>query len=279
MIHKRLLWCIPLVGTLLLSGCGTASAPESADTAGTASTVERNEKIIQEIQERGYLLVGCKTDVPGLSLYEETTDTWLGLETDLAYEIAGNIFDVSAEEAREQERVQFLGVTVADREQVLEQDVVDCLLATYTITEERKQKFALSDSYYTSYIGLMVKDSGTDSNALGSSDIQSIADLDGKYIGVPRNATTRADFLNYLHLMNTIQVTPVFCEYEGYDILYRALKNGNIDAIAVDVSILNGYDDNTTKILKDRFAAQHYGAAVKQENADLIPLINAAIAE
>lgn len=173
----------------------------------------------------------------------------------------------------------FEGVTVADREEKLENGEVDCLFATYTITDERGKRFAFSDSYYTDYIGLMVKTSGSNPNSLGTSDIKSIADLDGKYIGVPRNATTRDAFLNYIEMMNSIKVTPIFCEYASYDVLLQALKDGNIDVMAVDVSILNGYLDSSTVILNDRFGGQHYGAAVKRENVRLLDAVNEAIAQ
>ena len=50
------------------------------------------------------------------------------------------------------------------------------------------------------------------------------------------------------------------------------------DAMAVDVTILEGYVDSTTRILGDRFGAQRYGAAVKKENHALIELINEMLA-
>ena len=84
--------------------------------------------------------------------------------------------------------------------------------------------------------------------------------------------------MNYT-TMNSIQVQPVFCEYEGYDVLFKALKNGSIDVMSVDVSILKGYVDGKTKILKDRFAGQNYVAAAKKENGQLIEVINQVIDE
>lgn len=144
---------------------------------------EAQKECLEEIRNRGYLTAGCKTDVPGLSFYDTQTDTWSGLEVELAWQTAAKLFEVSIDEAKEQQLVRFTGVTVADREEQLESGKVDCLFATYTITEERKQKFAFSDSYYTDYIGLMVRASAEDANSLGSSDIRSIADLDGKKSG------------------------------------------------------------------------------------------------
>ncbi len=274
-MRKRFLTLAVTASLFVFSGCTSQTVNETSSK--TNEDVKINEKITDEIKERGYLRTGCKTDVPELSFYDEKSGEWTGLETELAYKTAAEIFGVTPEDAKEQNLVHFTGVTVADRETVLESGEIDCMLATYTITDERKERFAISDSYYTSYIGLMVKDRGEDINSLGSQSIHSIAELDGKYIGVPRNATTRKDFIDYINMMNTLKVNPIFCEYEGYDILYDALKNGNIDVIAVDVSILSGYDDNTTKILDDRFAPQKYGAAVLKENAPLIDVINKVI--
>ena len=72
-------------------------------------------------------------------------------------------------------------------------------------------------------------------------------------------------------------MSPIFCEYESYEALFKALKGGNIDVMSVDVSILSGYVDDTTVILGDRFGGQHYGAAVKKENVRLLDAINQAV--
>ena len=274
MNKKLLIGCLCCLA-LVLGACGHKGS--NGSESGTDEAVEINEDYVEEIRERGHLTVGCKMDVPDLGLYDEKTDTWSGLEVELAYQTAANLFDVSVDEAKKQELVEFVGVTVADREEKLESGEVDCLFATYTITKEREKRFAFSDSYYTDYIGLLVNTSGENINSLGTSEIRSLADLDGKYIGVPRNATTREAFLKYIDTMNAVKVSPIFCEYESYEALFKALKDGNIDAMSVDVSILNGYVDDTTVILGDRFGGQYYGAAVKKENAKLLDFINQAV--
>lgn len=271
---KKIISIILCALMILLVGCSATQKPEQ--TIDTPQ-VEQNDAIIDEIKAKGFLTVGCKTDVPELGYYDKDSDTFSGAEVDLAYEIAAKIFDTSVEEVREKGYLNIVGVTVADREEKLENGDIDLMLATYTITNERKQKFAISASYYTDQIGIMVRSGKTDSETIGGSEIKSISDLDGKYIGVPRNATTRQDFLNYLDTMNTIKVSPIFCEYEGYEVLYNALIKGNIDAMAVDVSILNGYNTSSTKILSARFASQSYGAAAKLENQKLIDLANDVI--
>lgn len=277
-MRKKLL-CGILCGILfLLCGCSGKKNMPNGQGEAAENTVPADEHFVDMIKKRGYLIAGCKMDVPGLGFYDKETEEWSGLEIELAYQTAANIFAVSVSEAKEQERVQFVGVTVADREAKLENGEIDCLFATYTITDERKERFAFSESYYTDYIGLMVNTLGDNPNSLGRNEIRSIADLDGKYIGVAKHATTRTAFLNYMDTMNTLKTSPIFMEYESYERLFRALKKGEIDVMAVDVSILNGYVDKSTKILNDRFGGQHYGAAVLKENRLLLDAVNAALA-
>lgn len=276
-MRKRLFSALLVLSALLplCAGCGASQSTAAAPSAEPDAVL--NEHILDDIQKRGKLIVGCKTDVPDLSCYDEETGTWSGLEVELATRTAAEIFGVSYEDAADKQLVEFVGVTVANREERLENGDIDVMLATYTITDERAERFALSDSYYTDYIGLMVRTNGSNPNSLGSNEINSSADLDGKYIGVPRNATTRDNFLRYIDTMNTSKVQPIFCEYDSYENLSRALRDGNIDVMAVDVSILNGYQTSKTKILGDRFGSQNYGAAVTKENALLLDPVNAAI--
>lgn len=286
--HTRLLCLLVcMLLTFMVSACGSnnaQSAKESTaadDTASATSTADTpvDEAFLDSLKDKGYIDVGIKKDVPGLGYYDEANESWTGLEVELAYKTAAQLFDVSLDEAKDKELVHLTAVTVADRESKLTDGSIDLMLATFTITEERESRYAFSESYYTDYIGLMVRSSGSDQNSLGSADINSIANLDGKYIGVPRNATTRDAFISYIETMNTVKPVPIFCEFESYDALFTALKEGKIDVMSVDVSILNGYVDKTTKILDVRFGSQRYGAAVLPANRELLEYVNLAIAE
>lgn len=256
----------------VLAGC---KPEQGGEEPAATTTVKVNQSYLDELRQRGKLKVGVKTDVPELSCYDEATGEWSGLEVELAYNIGCELFGCTRDELGD--RVELVGVTVANREKKLENGDIDLMLATYSITKERAAKFALSDSYYMSYIGLMVRYTPEDIDSLGTTNIKSLADLDGKIVGVAKNSTTRKDMLGYISTANQLKVTPQFVSYGSYEALYKALKKGDIDVIAVDVSILNGYDDATTKILKDRFAGQHYGAAVLPENAQLIDVANKVI--
>ncbi len=264
---------------LLCAGCAasTNDTTTSTDAAEQSFEIEVTSEI-QEILDRGYLTVACKDDVPDFSYYNEETGTYEGGEIDLAYYIAAKLFDVSYDEAVENELVQFQSVETSEREQILIDGEVDYVIATYTITDERAELVDFSDSYYTSAIGLMITGTEADDESLRETSIRSVADLDGKTIGIISGSTTRADFLSYIQ-RNSISVSPIFSEYSTYDALDRALTQGDIDVFCVDVTILNGYLTSSRTILSDRFAAQKYGVAAQKDRDGLIEVANTVIAE
>ena len=183
-----------------LAACGSSTKESTTNESGKANdqtttengTTESGDSVaadVQKIIDKGVLKVGCKTDIPKFSLQNTATGEYEGFEDDLAYEIAGLIFGVSADEAKEKKLVEFQGVTAKTRGPLLENGEIDLVIATFTITDERKETYNFSTPYYTDAVGLLVnKDAG----------IASIEDLDGKVIGVAQAATSKDGFKAYV---------------------------------------------------------------------------------
>lgn len=291
MKKKVLAMAITMAVTAALSGCGSTGGTAAAETtaAGTTAaqtadtTDEAQDKTsgadtdgsdtaaadgqvtadVQKIIDRGVLKVGCKSDIPKFSLQNTATGEYEGFEDDLAYEIAGVIFGCTADEAREKKLVEFQGVTAKTRGPLLENGEIDLVIATFTITDERKETYNFSTPYYTDAVGLLVnKDSG----------IQSIEDLDGKVIGVAQSSTSKDGFEAYV-AEKGLSVKPEFQEFDGYPALAQALATKQIDCFSVDRAILVGYVNDTNLILEDRFAEQEYGVASAKDNAGLAALV------
>ncbi|MDO4169977.1 MAG: transporter substrate-binding domain-containing protein [Lachnospiraceae bacterium] len=279
MKQKKLSIILAFILVLLMSltGCSGTSTTDHSSTEKKDYTIKITDDI-QTIIDRGYLIVGVKTDVPGFGYYDKETKTYSGMEIDLAYQVAAKIFDTTPDKAKKEKLVTFVKATVENRSTLLVENSVDCVIATYTITSERKKTFAFSDSYYSDAIGIMVKKDYSDNNSLGTGKITSVHKLDGKKVGVAKNADTRAHMLKYFKQRN-YNIAPIFMEYSSYQQLYNALKDGTIDAFAVDTSILNGYVDDGLTILPDRFAQQDYGVAASKDHQGLIDAINIVIDE
>lgn len=279
MMKKMLSLALTLAMAASLTACGsgtsettagTTAAPAETTAAAGSTEAGKTEAAgdataadVQKIIDRGVLKVGCKADIPKFSLQNTATGEYEGFEDDLAYEIAGSIFGCTADEAKEKKLVEFQGVTAKTRGPLLENGEIDLVIATFTITDERKETYNFSTPYYTDAVGLLVnKDSG----------ITSIEDLDGKIIGVAQSSTTKDGFKKYVDEKG-IKVNPEFQEFDGYPALAQALATKQIDCFSVDRAILAGYVNDGNQILEDRFAEQNYGVAAAKENTGLAAVV------
>ncbi len=241
----RKLLSIALVLTLALVAFIPAMAEDAAEVAA--------------IKTRGVLNVGVKADVPNFGYQELGSDTYEGLEIDLAHKLAEVILgDANA--------VAFTPVTAKTRGPLLDTGELDLVIATFTIKPDRILQYEFSKPYFIDAIGLMVnKDSG----------IKSFADLNGKTIGVAQSATTK-DALTAA--AEKAGITVSFAEFPSYPDIKAALGSGRVDCFSVDKSILNGYVDDTTEILPDSFSPQPYGVAMKKGNLGLLAVVDETIA-
>lgn len=268
-----ILTALAIAMSAALTACGgstgdaSKAAASAGDTGSQASQDGGTAADVQKIINRGTLKVGCKSDIPNFSLQNTATGEYEGFEDDLAYEIAGQIFGCTAAQAKEKKLVDFQGVNAKTRGPLLENGEVDLVIATFTITPDRKDTYNFSTSYYTDAVGLLVnKDSG----------INTIADLNGKIIGVAQASTSKDGFREYVKEKG-LDVKPEFQEFDGYPALAQALATKQIDCFCVDRAILSGYVNDSNKILDDRFAEQEYGVASAKGNKGLAELVDAKV--
>ena len=251
-----------LLGMGVLAGCG-AGAPSRGSGAGVAAGSK-----LSAIRARGQLNAGVKKDVPGYGYFDPARGTYEGMEIDLCYQVAAAVFGVSYEEARERELVAFTDVTPKTRGPLIDNDQLDIVCATYTITPEREKSWDFSTPYRIDYVGLMVKK---------RSGFARIADLDGKIIGVSQGSTTQGNIEQMLR-DEGIDARPEFLAFSGYPIIKSSLDAGNIDCFAMDRSTLAGYMNETVELLEPevKFGEQRYGIATKQ-GSDLSAVVDQAV--
>ena len=240
--------CVTVLLTLLIGGCGISQQTETMAPD------------VKAIYDRGELNVGVKSDVPRFGCYDDETNTIDGFEVDIARAISNKIFG-------NPDKINLQGVTSKTRGPLLENDQLDLVIATFTITDERKKIYNFSKPYYTDGVGMMVKK---------NSGIKSINDLNGKTIGVVKGTTSRKAIQD---VVDKYAIKVQFAESGTYPELKEALTTGRIDVFSVDTAILYGYLDDSTDILKDHFSQQNYGIACKKSNTGLAELIDKTIAE
>ncbi|MBL1230555.1 transporter substrate-binding domain-containing protein [Enterococcus sp. BWB1-3] len=242
---KKLLGGLTLLAALgLFTACG--GSEDAATSSGSA---------IDKIKDAGVIKVGIKEDVPNFGYMNPDTNKNEGMEPDIARKIAKEL-------TGSEDNVEFVGVTAKTRGPLLDNGEVDMIIATFTITDERKETYNFTTPYYQDEVGFLVRKSD------GFTDT---ASLDGKTIGVAQSATTKEAIIAE---GDSLGVSFNFQELGSYPELKTALTSKRIDAFSVDKSILTGYVDDDTEILADGFSPQEYGIATKKSSSDLNDYLN-----
>ena len=235
----------------------TASSAASGSAAASSGAVSAD---VQAIIDRGVLKVGVKNAVKGFSFQDTLTGEYTGLEDSLAEMIAEHLgVDV-----------EFTTVTAATRGELLDSGDIDCVLATFTITDERRKSWDFSTPYYTDYVSVLVED---------SSGIKALADLKDKVVGVSSGSTSaralvqemidegvitgegfNADTFN----ADTWKDGISFRQYDDYPAISTALSAGEVNGFCVDKSILAIYKTEGRSYIDAEFSPQEYGVATKK---------------
>lgn len=252
-----------VAGTSVLAGC-------NSDPAASGSGEGSGGSKLQTIKDRGKLNCGVKADVVGYGMLNTETGEYEGLEIDLCYQVAAAVLGVTYEDAKEQGLCEFTTVTPKTRGPLIDNDSLDIICATYTITDERLEDYDFSDPYRLDHVGMMV---------MKSAGIKDLEDLDGKIIGVSQGSTTREAILAMLE-DEGVDVTPTFNEYADYPSINSALESGNIDVFAMDRSTLATYLNDSKELLREDllFGEQEYGIATKK-GSDLTEVVNDTVNE
>ncbi|MDF2594559.1 MAG: adhesin [Clostridia bacterium] len=268
---KKFALVLSLALMTVFTGCGTgATAPVPTETPAVEAPAETATEApaeatadtpnVQKIKDNGVLKVGVKVDVPKFGYKDPATEVVEGMEIDIAKAIAKEVLG-------DENKIEVQAVTAKTRGPLLDSGELDLVIATFTITEERKESYNFSQPYFVDGVALLVKkDKG----------FTSYKDLDGKAIGVAQSATSK----KALEEAATEQgISVKFSEYASYPEIKAALESGRVDAFSVDAAILNGYVDDNSEILPDRFSPQEYGVASKKSNTDLAKVVDDLIGE
>ena len=204
----------------------------------------------------------------GLASVIPTTAKYYGFEIDLANELASRLGYGGC---------SFTSVTPETREKMLSSEKVDCLIACYSISDERKKLFDFSAAYYTDSVILVVENTsliqsfsqlkgGTIGTVSGTNAAPQLA---AKFLswgfpdGIPRQQDAKSGNIDY----DTWHLS----QYASYAELSRALEAGDVDAMATDGAIAKTYLDGERTVLPDFGINPQRYAVATQKGSELSP--------
>ena len=166
--------------------------------------------------------------------------------------------------------VEFTPVTAATRTELLDAGDIDCVLATFTITEERKQSWDFTTPYFTDAVTVLVED---------ATGIQHLEDLVDTKVGVSSGSTSARALTAAMIEAGLISGDNfdkdtfdaatwtegiAYQQYDDYPAISTALKANEVQAFCVDKSILAIYKTDGRSYIEENFAPQDYGIATKK---------------
>ena len=204
------------------------------------------------------ITIGTKFDQPGLGM-KNPDGTMSGFDVDVATYVAKEL-------GYSPENIEWKESPSAQRETLIQNGQVEYIVATYSITDSRKEKVDFAGPYLITGQSLLVRADNTDitgaeslqnnkklCSVTGSTPAQRIKD---KYPGVQLQ------------------------QYDTYSACVEALKNGAVDAVTTDEVILAGYaaqNPGKFKLVGKPFSEEQYGIGLKKGNSELRMKINDAL--
>jgi ABC-type amino acid transport substrate-binding protein len=213
---------------------------------------------MRQIQDRGRLTAGVKTDVLLFGFLNPRTNRTEGFDVDISKEIARAIFG-------DPEKIELKQVTSAARIPSLKEGIVDIVAATMTVTKQRMDEIDFSDVYYESQQLVLVPK---------NSPIKGIQDTAGKRVCAAKGSTSEKNIAQAQPAAEVIQT-------DQYPECLIAVQQGRADAVSTDDVILMGLaeQDPNMHIVGEKFAEEPYGIGVAKGKPEFVQFINGVLTE
>ncbi len=201
--------------------------------------------------------IGIKYDQPGLGFRDG--DEYTGFDVDVAKYVATEL-------GYSEDQIEWVESPSANRENMLSNDQVDMIFATYSITEERDQTVDFAGPYFVAGQDLLVR---ADDTSITGPD-----DLEGKNLCSVTGSTSAQKVKEDQPGANLV-------EQPGYADCLTALESGQVDAVTTDDIILAGLaateaNQGKFKVVGNTFSEERYGVGLPQ-GSDQCEAVNEAI--
>jgi polar amino acid transport system substrate-binding protein len=211
---------------------------------------------VANIRNRGRLIVGLDIGSNLFSFRDPITGEITGFDVDIAGEIARDIFGSPAQ-------VEYRILSSADRVTALQNDQVDVVVKTMTITCERKKQVNFSTVYLMANQRILAPRDSTISQA---------SDLSGKRVCVVNGTTS-------LQRIEQIRPAPIIVSTVTWADCLVALQQRQVDAVSTDDAILAGLvsQDPYLHIVGPSLNEEPYGIGINLQNTGLVRFVNGTL--
>ncbi len=242
-----------------LAGCGNAGGSDSKSVdvkvdESAASNFKAGTRM-KALADSGKVTIGVKYDQPGIGFKGAADKAPKGFDPEMGKILAASLgikpSDISWKE------------TISDnREPFLQGGEVDLVIASYSITPERRKVVGQAGPYYVTGQQLLVKK---------GSDIKSVADIKGKEVCSVTGSTS---------LKNVEAKGAKPRGFDTYSECRDQVLDGSVDSMTTDGAILLGYaaeNPDELEVVGKPFSEERYGVGYAKKFPEMCQWITDTI--
>src|SRR5699024_1043285 len=241
---RAALAALAAVGALTLAACTAEPGGEEGDGGGDTGADSGDNGDEGGDGGGDSIRIGIKFDQPGLG-YKDG-DTFTGFDVDVATYIADQL-------GYSEDQSEWVESPSPQRETMLQNEQVDMIVATYSITDERDEVVDFAGPYFVAGQDLLIR-----SEDAGTIDGPKI--LDGKNLCSVSGSTSarrvKEDFSPDTQLVKV----------NGYSECIQFLLSGKVDAVTTDDTILAGLASadggGELELVGNPFSEEPYGVGI-----------------
>ncbi|WEV79426.1 glutamate ABC transporter substrate-binding protein [Janibacter cremeus] len=242
---------------LTLAACGGGGGD---DVAVEDSPEFDSGTTMAELADAGKVTIGVKFDQPGIGYMPPGADVPEGFDIEMAKIVAGKL-GIAPEDITWKE-------TVSDnREPFLENGTVDLVLASYSITPERREVVGQAGPYYVTGQQLLVREEDKD-KITGPDDLE----------GVKTCSVTGSTSIKTVEEEFGAEPVP----FDTYSACVTQLENGSVDVVTTDGAILLGYAAETPdelEVVGEAFSEERYGIGFQKDDAEMCEFLTTTLTD
>ncbi|WP_067435592.1 transporter substrate-binding domain-containing protein [Nocardioides jensenii] len=238
-----------------LAACGDAGSDDKGrdvDADKDAAAALPDGSRMKEIADSGKVNIGVKFDQPGLGFKGATDDVPTGFDIEIAKILASKLGLKTSD-------INWVETVSDNREPFLTSGKVDLVLASYSITDDRRKVVGQTGPYMITGQQLLVK---------SDSDVDSIDDLKGQEV-CSVTGSTSIDGINE-HGAKGVG-------FDSYSECVQKVLDGTVSAMSTDGSILMGYaaeNEGDLKVVGDEFTEERIGVGYSKKEPEMCQWIN-----
>ena len=241
---------------LTLAACG-----DDEDSGTDLSDVEQAEDLTgfpAELSDAGEIKIGVKIDQPGIGYQEPGADAPSGFDIEMGRIVATRL-------GIDEDNIEWVETVSDNREPFLENGTVDIVIASYSITDERRAVVGQAGPYYVTGQQLLVREDDKET-ITGPDDLANV-----KVCSVEGSTSLETVEKEY-------GAKPV--PFATYSECVEQLENETVDVVTTDGAILLGYaaqKPDELEVVGDPFSEERYGIGYPKDAEGMCEFLNETI--